>query len=56
LSEKQKERFLDLKNQTLKTVRAYNVKLSLQEFWDSKNRKEAAQYLKNGISGQLITD
>ena len=46
LSEKQKERFLDLKNQNLKTVRAYNVKLSLQEFWDSKNRKEAAQYLK----------
>ncbi len=40
------ERFLDLKNQNLKTVRAYNVKLSLQEFWDSKNRKEAAQYLK----------
>jgi transposase len=46
LSEKQKERFLDRKNQNLKTVRAYNVKLSLQEFWDSKNRKEAAQYLK----------
>ena len=56
LSKKQKERFLDLKNQNLKTVRAYNVKLSLQEFWDSKNRKEAAQYIKNGISGQLITD
>ncbi len=36
LSEKQKERFLDLKNQNLKTVRAYNVKLSLQEFWNSK--------------------
>lgn len=33
LSEKQKERFLALKNQKLKTVRAYNVKLSLQEFW-----------------------
>lgn len=46
LSEKQKERFLALKNQKLKTVRAYNVKLSLQEFWDSKNRKEATQYLK----------
>lgn len=46
LSEKQKERFLDLKNQNLKTVRAYNVKLSLQEFWDSKSRKKAAQYLK----------
>ena len=46
LSEKQKERFLNLKNQNLKTVRAYNIKLSLQEFWDSLNRKEAAHYLK----------
>ena len=46
LSEKQKERFLNLKNQNLKTVRAHNIKLSLQEFWDSQNRKEAAQYLK----------
>jgi transposase len=46
LSKKQSERFLSLKNQNLKTVRAYNVKLSLQEFWDSQNRKEATQYLK----------
>ncbi|AAM06328.1 transposase [Methanosarcina acetivorans C2A] len=43
---KSQERFLALKSQNLKTVRAYNVKLSLQEFWDSKNRKEATQYLK----------
>ena len=33
LSEKQKERFLKIKNQNLKTVRAYNIKLSLQGFW-----------------------
>jgi transposase len=46
LSKKQSERFLSLKNQNLKTVRAYNVKLSLQEFWDSQNKKEATQYLK----------
>ncbi|MCU7526768.1 MAG: ISL3 family transposase, partial [Ignavibacteria bacterium] len=46
LSEKQSEKFLNLKNQNLKTVRAYNIKLSLQEFWDSQNRNEATQYLK----------
>ncbi len=46
LSEKQNERFLQLKNQKLKTVRAYNIKLSLQEFWDSLNREEAERYLK----------
>lgn len=46
LSEKQNERFLQLKNQNLMTVRAYNIKLSLQEFWDLQNREEAEQYLK----------
>lgn len=46
LSKEQSERFLSLKNQNLKKVRAYNIKLSLQEFWDSQNRKDAAQYLK----------
>ena len=46
MSKDQSKRFLSLKNQNLKTVRAYNVKLSLQEFWNSQNRKEATQYLK----------
>jgi len=46
LSKEQSERFLSLKNQNLKTVRAYNIKSSLQEFWNSQNRKEATQYLK----------
>lgn len=46
LSEKQSERFLCLKNQNLKTVRAYNIKLNLQEFWSLQNRKEATKYLK----------
>lgn len=46
LSEKQKGRFLNLKNQNLKTVKAYNIKLSLQEFWNSQNRRRATKYLK----------
>jgi transposase len=46
LSEKQSERFLCLKNKNLKTVRPYNIKLSLQEFWNSQNREEATKYLK----------
>jgi transposase len=29
-----------------KIVRAYNIELSLQKFWDSQNRKEATKYLK----------
>lgn len=46
LSKEQSQRFLSLKNQNLKTVRAYNIKLSLQEFWNLQNRKEATKYLK----------
>jgi transposase len=46
LSEKQIEKFHNLKNQNLKTVRAYKIKLSLQEFWKSQNRNEATKYLK----------
>jgi len=46
LSEKQIEKFLNLKNLNLKTVRAYNIKLNLQRFWDSQNRNEAAKSLK----------
>ena len=46
LSKKQSEKFLNLKNQNLKTVKAYNIKLSLQEFWNSKNRNKATECLK----------
>jgi transposase len=46
LSEKQIEKFLNLKNLNLKTVRAHNIKLNLQRFWDSQNRNEAAKSLK----------
>ena len=45
LSKKQNERFLIFKNQNLKTVRVYNIKLSLQEYWDLHNHKEATLYL-----------
>jgi len=46
LSEKQLEKFLTLKNLNLRTVRAYNIKLNLQRFWDSQNRNEATKSLK----------
>lgn len=46
LSKKQSEKFLNLKNQNLKTVKAYNIKLSLQAFWNSKNRNKATKCLK----------
>jgi len=46
LSEKQLEKFLNLKNLNLRTVRAYNIKLNLQRFWDSQNRNEATKSLK----------
>jgi transposase len=56
LSKEQSERFLSLKNQNLKTVRAYNIKLSLQEFWNSKIEKKLLNTSKNGIFGRLIAD
>jgi|GEM_PF-5207829 len=40
----------------LKTVRAYSIKLSLQEFWKMEDRQSAEAYLKNGIFGQLIVN
>jgi transposase len=31
----------------LKTIKAHNIKESLDKFWECKNREEAEQYLKN---------
>ena len=46
LTEKQRKRLLELQNQKLETLRAYNIKNSLQKFWECKNREEAEQYFK----------
>ena len=48
------KKLLELQNQKLKTLRAYEIKESLKKFWECKNREEAEQYPKNGIFGQLI--
>ena len=45
LTEKQKERCVSLSKMNLKTVRAYNLKLSLQEFWEIDDIITAASYL-----------
>jgi transposase len=45
LTEKQKESFISLSKMNLKTLRAYNLKLALQEFWDIDNITTAASYL-----------
>ena len=46
LTEKQKKTLGSLKDMNLKTVRAYNLKLSLQIFWSTGERGVAEQYLK----------
>ncbi len=46
LTEKQKKTLGSLKDMNLKTVRAYNLKLSLQIFWSIGERGVAEQYLK----------
>ncbi|MCD4798647.1 MAG: transposase [Methanosarcinales archaeon] len=46
LTEMQKETLGSLKDMNLKTVRAYNLKLSLQEFWSINERLLAEDYLK----------
>ncbi len=46
LTEKQKITLGSLKDMNLKTVRAYNLKLSLQIFWSIEERGVAEQYLK----------
>lgn len=46
LSDKQRERLGPLKDMNLKTVRAYNIKLSLQSFWNLPQKGLAESYLK----------
>jgi transposase len=46
LTEKQKSRFNTLKDLKLKTVRAYQIKATLQELWKCTNRDEAELFLK----------
>jgi transposase len=46
LHETQRKKLSSLVNMNLKTARAYNMKLSFQEFWDIKSKEIAEQYLK----------
>lgn len=46
LTAKQQEKLGSLKTMNLKTVRAYNIKLSLQSFWSIEEREAAEAYLK----------
>jgi len=46
LTDKQHTRFNTLKDLNLKTVRAYQIKVTLQELWECKNREEAELFLK----------
>jgi len=46
LTKYQSEVLESLKNMNLKTVRAYNIRLTLQEFWKIEDRDTAEQFLK----------
>jgi transposase len=46
LNEKQQSRFNTLKDLNLKTVRAYQIKVTLQELWNCKSRQQAEMFLK----------
>ena len=46
LTDQQKEALKSLTRMNLKTSRAYNIKLSFQEFWEIKSQEIAEQYLK----------
>lgn len=46
LSSNQRSRFNTLKDLNLKTVRAYQIKLTLQELWDCHDRSHAEKFLK----------
>ncbi|MCK4258432.1 MAG: ISL3 family transposase [Halanaerobiales bacterium] len=46
LTKKQKDSLGSLSKMNLKTVKAYNLKLSLKEFWEIKDITAAAKYLK----------
>ena len=50
LTEKQKESFASLSKMNLKTLRAYNLKLAFQEFWDIDDITTAASYLQKWYS------
>ncbi len=47
LTIKQNETFGSLKDLRLKTMRAYNIKLALRDFWNYKNPLSAEDYLKH---------
>lgn len=46
LTARQRESLKPLSKMNLKTVRAYNIKLSFQEFWKIEDKDEAIAYLK----------
>ncbi len=46
LTANQKQMLMSLKDLRLKTMRAYNIKLALRDFWSYKYRKSAEGYLK----------
>jgi len=45
LTKKQLKRLGSLKDMNLKTVRAYNIKISLQTFWSIDDKEAAIKYL-----------
>ncbi|MDI3535515.1 MAG: transposase [Thermosediminibacterales bacterium] len=46
LTKNQKAKLGSLSRMNLKTVRAYNIKMSLKEFWEIPNLETSVQYLK----------
>lgn len=50
LTDKLMETLDGLKDMNMKTVRAYNLKLSLQGLWEMQDLESANTYFKNGIS------
>jgi transposase len=46
MTKKEKDKMVPLKEMNLKTVRAYNIKLGLEDFWAIKDPEVAEKYLK----------
>jgi transposase len=46
LTKKEKDKIVPLKEMNLKTVRAYNIKLGLEDFWAIKDPEVAEKYIK----------
>jgi len=46
LTKKQRKKLGSLKDMNLKTIRAYNIKMSLQMFWNIDDKEAAIKYLK----------